>query len=152
MTFFKIYAKNQLQLAQSSALGVKLARNLVSAIGQADDTLLVFNNLHSLQNLLQRSLFYCSKYNVELCPTKTKLQVLNTTKMRAEVSFLKEFSPVILNGMKLKFEDNADHVGIVRSVIGNRPNILMRITAHKNAAAAVLHAGAARHHRGYFRC
>ena len=147
--FYKIYAKNQLQLAQSSNLGVRLARDIiVSAIGQADDVLLVSNNLHSLQNLLQLSLFYCAKYNVELCPTKTKLQVLNTTKMRAEVAYLKEFSPVKLNGRKLEFEDNADHVGIVRSVTGNLPNILTRITAHKNAVAAVLHAGAAHHHRG----
>ena len=51
--FYKIYAKSQLQMAQSSQLGVKLAKDLViSAIGQADDTLLVSNNLHSLQNLL----------------------------------------------------------------------------------------------------
>ena len=147
--FYKIYSKKQLQLAQSSRLGVKLARELVvSAIGQADDTLLVSNCLHSLQNLLQLSLIYCSKYSVELCPAKTKLQCINTTKMKTEVSYLKEFSTVNLNGTKLDFQDNADHVGIVRSTTGNLPNILTRITAHKNAVAALLHAGAANHHRG----
>ena len=45
--YYKIYGKSQLQMAQSSQLGVKLSRNLtISAIGQADDTLLVSNNLH----------------------------------------------------------------------------------------------------------
>ena len=68
--------------------------------------------------------------------------------MKTEVSYLKEFSPVNLNGAKLDFQDNADHVGIVRSTTGNLPNILTRITAHKNAVAALLHAGAANHHRG----
>jgi hypothetical protein len=70
--FYKIYARSQLQMAQDSSLGVKLSRDLIiSAIGQADDTALVSNNLHSLRNLLQLSLHYCSQYNVELCPGKT---------------------------------------------------------------------------------
>ena len=96
-------------MAQGSALGVELFRDLIiSAIGQADDTLLVSNSLHSLQNLLQLSLYYCAKYNVELCPEKTKLQVISTKNMSSEVSYLKEFSPVIMNGVKLKFHDNAE--------------------------------------------
>lgn len=45
--FYKIYSKSQLQIAQNSKLGVPLSRKLVvSAIGQADDTALVSNNLH----------------------------------------------------------------------------------------------------------
>ena len=147
--FYKIYAKNQLQMAQSSRLGVKLSKDLIiSAIGQADDTVLVSNNLHSLQNLLQLSLFYCSKFNVQLCPSKTKLQVISTKRMTAAVSYLKEYSPVKLNGVSLKFFDTAEHVGIVRSVSGNLPNIMSRLTAHKKAVSAVLHTGSARHHRG----
>ena len=146
--FYKIYAKPQLQLAHDSQLGVRLSRNLtVSAIGQADDTLLVSNSLHSLQNLLQLSLYYCSKANVELCPGKTKLQVMSTKKMRTAVDYLKEFSPVNLCGNRLEFCDETEHVGVIRSVHGNLPNILNRISAHKKAVAAVLHTGAARHHR-----
>ena len=146
--FYKIYGKSQLHMAQTSSLGVQLSRDLVvSAIGQADDTLLVSNSLHSLQNLLQLSLYYCSKYNVELCPGKTKLQVIASKKMSSEVAYLKEFSPVVLNGIKLKFHDSAEHVGIIRSVSGNLPNILDRISSHKKAVSAVLHSGAARHHR-----
>ena len=60
--YYKIYARNQLMMAQQSGLGVKLSRDLViSVIGQADDTALVSNKLHSIQNLLQLSLNYCSK-------------------------------------------------------------------------------------------
>ena len=146
--FYKIYAKSQLQMAQDSNLGVRLSKDLViSAIGQADDTLLVSNNLHSLQNLLQLSLHYCSKFNVVLCPSKTKLQVFSTKKMRSEVKYLKEFSPVHLNGSSLEFSESAEHVGIIRSVSGNLPNIYNRISSHKKALGAVLHTGAAKHHR-----
>ena len=146
--FYKIYAKPQLQMAHDSKLGVSLSRDItISAIGQADDTLLVSNNIHNLQNLLQLSLYYCSKANVELCPGKTKLQVMSTKKMKNEVDYLREFSPVNLNGKKLEFCDETEHVGVIRSVHGNLPNILNRISAHKKAVAAVLHTGAARHHR-----
>ena len=66
--YYKIFGKPQLELAQSSKLGVPLPGNLtVSGIGQADDTLLVSNNIHALQNLLQLTLHFCSKYKVDLC-------------------------------------------------------------------------------------
>ena len=68
---YKIFGKEQLQLSQDSGLGVALAKDLViSAIGQADDT------LHQLQNLFQLTLYFCKKYNVKLCIEKTKLQVV----------------------------------------------------------------------------
>ena len=140
--------KDPLELAQRSELGVKVSRDLVvSAIGQADDTLLVSNNLHNLQNLLQLSLHHCSKSNVELCPGKTKLQVLATKKMRRHVDYLKHFSPVNLNGTRLDFCDSAEHVGILRSINGNLPNIYERIFSHKKALAAVLYTGVAKQHR-----
>ena len=122
--FYKIYAKPQLQLAHDSQLGVCLTHKItISAIGQADNTLLVSNSLHNLQNLLQLSLYYCSKANVDLCPGKTKLQVISTKKMKATVDYLKVFSPVNLNGKKLDFSDESEHVGVIRSVHGNLPNI-----------------------------
>ena len=67
--------------------------------------------------------------------------------MRAEVHYLKEFSPIILNGLKLEFSESTEPVGIVRATSGNLPNIANQISSHKKAVAAVLHAGAARHHR-----
>ena len=147
--YYKIYAKSQLQLAQDSGLGVRLTnRTTISAIGQADDTVLVANNPHSLQNLLDLSLHYCRRFNVELCPGKTILQVITPKKHDKEVKYLKEFAPIVLNQVKLQYKNTAVHVGIIRATTGNLPNILDRIVAHKRAVAAVLHIGAARNHRG----
>ena len=41
----------------------------------------------------------------------------------------------------------ATHVGVVRSINGNGPNIIERLSAHRIAVYAVLHAGLARGHR-----
>ena len=41
----------------------------------------------------------------------------------------------------------ASHVGILRSVDGNGPNISARLTAHRRAVFSVLHSGLARGHR-----
>ena len=135
-------------MAQDSLLGVNLTRDIaVAAIGQADDTVLVSNNLHSLQNLLHLSIEYCKRYNVELCQEKTKLQALSLRRHCKELEYLKDFSPVALNGIKLKFSETAEHVGVIRSTSGNLPNIMTRISSHKRAMAAVIHSGAAKNHR-----
>ena len=46
---YEIYAREQLHLAERSKLGVKLGNLVVSGIGQADDTVLVSNNLDNCQ-------------------------------------------------------------------------------------------------------
>ena len=75
------------------------------------------------------------------------MQAICTKDMANEVEYLKKFSPVKLNGVKIKFKSNTEHVGIVRSVSGNLPNILQRISSHKAAIGAVLSNGLAKHHR-----
>ena len=86
--YYKIYGRNEHMMAQQSGLGVKLSRDLViSVIGQADDTALVSNKLHSIQNLLQLSLNYCSKANIELCPEKTVLQAIFPSRFANEVNY-----------------------------------------------------------------
>ena len=67
--------------------------------------------------------------------------------MAKEVVYLKKYSPVNMKGTRIKFESNTEHVGIVRSVNGNLPNILQRISSHKAALGAVLANGLAKHHR-----
>ena len=52
-----------------------------------------------------------------------------------------------INGIKLKFHDSAEHVGVIRAVSGNLPNIVNRISSQKKAVGAVLHNGLAKHHR-----
>ena len=120
----------------------------VSGIGQADDTVLLSNSLFSLQNLLYLSLNFCKKQQVILCVEKTKLQVLSTPNMKNDVNYMKLISPVKINGQKIDFFEEVEHVGVVRSTNGNLPNLITRITSHKKALAAVLFTGMARAHRG----
>ena len=52
-----------------------------------------------------------------------------------------------MNGRKLHFHADTEHVGIIRSSSGNLPNVMNRIFSNKRAIGTVLHAGAARSHR-----
>ena len=71
--FYKLYNNEQLKSAQDSKLGVNIGSGVISAIGQADDVLLVSESLHSLQLLVYLTEQYCLKYRVLLEPSKTKL-------------------------------------------------------------------------------
>ena len=53
--FYKIFGKDQLVTAQQSGLGVGLGVITVAAIGKADDTALVSNDINDIQNLLNLS-------------------------------------------------------------------------------------------------
>ena len=65
--YYKVFGKPQLQLAQKSGLGVSLPGGTkVSAVGQADDTILVSDDIYAVQNLLELTNFFCHKYGVEL--------------------------------------------------------------------------------------
>ena len=47
----------------------------------------------------------------------------------------------------INFSDNADHVGVYRSVSGgNLPHVIDRISSHRRALVLVLPVGAAKHH------
>ena len=63
---YKIFGREQLELAQQSSLGVRLGNLVVSAIGQADDTVLISNDINFLFYLLQLTNYYCQKNQVDL--------------------------------------------------------------------------------------
>ena len=46
----------------------------ISSIDQADDVVLVADNLNALQGLLDLSLYFCKKKHITLSPGKTKFQ------------------------------------------------------------------------------
>ena len=71
--FYKLYNNEQLKTAQESKLGVDIGSGIISAIGQADDVVLVSDSLYSLQLLVTLTELYCSKFRVLLEPSKTKL-------------------------------------------------------------------------------
>ena len=141
---YKLYNNDLLKTVQKSSQGVNLGNGLViSGIGQADDVALVSNNIHSLFNILNLALNFCNKYHIKLSPDKTKLLALS----RNTDQFV-PYNPIKIDGEGIKFSDEAEHVGILRSSHGNIPNILRRLTAHRKAVAANLFAGTARSHRG----
>ena len=114
---------------------------VVSAIGQVDDTAIVSNNLFDLSYLLElTNTLYGTKNCVEICAEETKLQVYAPDESY-DVSFDYAHNPIKINGLQIKFSSTAEHVGIVRSIEGNRPTIFAGFTGHRRALAAVMHIG-----------
>ena len=142
--YYKIFSKEQLTICQDSNMGVSVHGIVTSAIGQADDTALVSNSLTDLQNLLDLALSVCNRNQIVLCTNKTKLQVVSPPSFSSAVPS----STVTIEGTPIKFDEEAEHLGVIRSIHGNSPNLLNRFSKHKKALGGVLHAGLARHHRG----
>ena len=117
--FYKIFGKEQLTTAQMSDLGVRLRNLTVSSIGQADNTLLLSNDIYALYYLLHLTQSFCSKYLVNLSAEKTKLQVYKRSKDDPEILH----NPIKIDGKIVPFVDETEHVGIIRSTEGNGPAI-----------------------------
>ena len=145
---YKLCNNFQLSTAQMSSLGVDLVSNVVSAIGLADDTVLLSDSLSKLSGLLHLTVEYCKQYHVELVPEKTKLLSFFPNNQELQVYIQKLTNPLSLSGHEIGFSSSAEHVGIIRSVEGNMPNILGRISARNRAIMALLPTGMARSHRG----
>ena len=141
---YKIYNNELLNQAQDSKLGINLGGSLVvSAIGQADDTVLVSNDLTKLRHILKITLDYCSKFNVQLNSSKTKLVMIPPPRQSSFVPY----NPISINGRVINLVDQAEHVGVIRSVHGNMPNILQRVASFKKAIGSVIACGLAKGHR-----
>ena len=78
---------------------------------------------------------------MELCADKTKLLLY------ADKTVSVPLNPILINGEAVDFSHEAEHVGIVRSIHGNLPNLLNRIQCSKTATNATLASGLARGHR-----
>ena len=145
--YYKIFGKEQLDSAQRSKLGIWIGKNIcVSAIGQADDTVLVSNDINNLLLLLQLTITYCERHFVDLCAEKTRLQVFLP---HSHQNFLETtYNPIKINGKTIDFSATAEHVGILRSTDGNHPSIMARFSAHRRSIAAILHCGLARNQLG----
>ena len=68
--------------------------------------------------------------------------------MHLDVQYVKETFPLKIDNEFIEYSETAEHVGMVRCTSGNIPSLLARMTAHKKALGAVLHAGLAKSHRG----
>ena len=121
---------------------------VVSAVGQADDVMLVANDLYDLQLLVKLTENYCTKYRVKLEPTKTKLIAYWSKHQEVAVKHAEKIHNITIRGTKVKLSQELEHVGVIRNTCGNMPYIIDRIAKHKKALGAVLFTGAAKSHRG----
>ena len=65
---YKIYNNDVLSLLQKSNQGVHIGQGwTISSVGQADDVALLSNDINYLQNILNLTLSYCKRHNIELC-------------------------------------------------------------------------------------
>ena len=143
---YKIYNNEQLCMAQDSGLGTAISGLPVAAVGQADDTALLSNNIHQLQHLLDLSILYCNKHQVKLSAGKTKLLVYSKNETDY-TKYVKLLSPLHIGDTQIMFATEAEHVGVLRSLSGNLPHIHQRIVNHKKALGQILRMGMSRRHR-----
>ena len=144
--FYKLYNNEQLREAQESGLGSSVGSHQVAAVGQADDSALCSNDIYQLQYLLNLTRNYCSKYQVELSASKTKLLAFSS-KDTDYTKYCDLVSPIQLGSTNIKFVNIAEHVGIMRSTSGNLPHIQQRIASHKKSLGSILYSGLSRRHR-----
>ena len=145
--YYKLYNNEQLNSAQESSLGVDIGSSVVSAVGQADDVILLSGSLDDLRLLVRLTEKYCAKFRVKLEPGKTKLMVFNKPNNQFVVDHAKLTNSITISGQPIKFATEAEHVGVIRHTTGNLPNIVNRIAKHKKVVGSVLSAGMARRHR-----
>ena len=127
-------------------LGIRVGPVDIAAVGQADDVVILSNDIHFLNFLLKLTVDYCKKYHVTLAPEKTKLIAFSKKSHKQFVKYQKLISPITIDNTPIKFSNTAEHVGVIRHTDGNLPHILGRITAHTKALYSVLPAVLARNH------
>ena len=141
---YKVYSNENLTTAQNSSQGIAMGGSqVISAIGFADDTALGANKLSNLSNILYLTTKYCEKYCVTLCAEKTKLLRIS----KCDPNLLEVYNPIFIDGHQIDFSEEAEHVGVIRSIKGNIPHLLSRISAHRKAIGATLSAGVAQKSR-----
>lgn len=145
--FYKLYNNEQLNTADKSQLGVDIGSTIVSAVGAADDVILISNDITKLSYLARLTEIYCSNYRVKLVPSKTKLLPVFSKKHSEIIEYSRLINPIKIAGEKVEFVEQANHVGVTRCSTNNLTNIHQRITAHKKSLAAVTSAGLARGHK-----
>ena len=92
---YKLFNNEMFDLVQSSNLGADIGENLVlSAVGQADDTALLSNELFMLMLILRLVTDYCIKYNVQLSSSKTKLMEISPPRVKGRATY----NPINFNG------------------------------------------------------
>ena len=80
------------------------------------------------------------KFNINLSTTKTKLLMLCP---KSQLNWA-PYNPIKIQNDQIYFEEQAEHVGVIRSTVGNMTNLFNRISAFKRALGSVISCGLAR--------
>ena len=128
---YQLTNDEQLETAQRSELGVdmglvvdsnnNIVKQILSAVGQADDVGLLSSCLHSLKCLLQLTEMYCSKYHVHLVSSKTKLLAFSPKNLSEQTRLDLSVIDIVVDNEIVTPTPHAAHVGVVRSTEGNGP-------------------------------
>jgi hypothetical protein len=146
---YKLANNKELIVTQQSDLGLHLGEVHCASVGQADDVALLIDDIHKLQCILQQAIDYANEYHIEMVPEKTKLLCYTPRGQALDTYYWRVVSPITMDGLRISFSEEAEHVGILRSTqAGNMANLLSRESAHTKAVHAVLPAGLARDHLG----
>ena len=144
---YKLANNSELVLLQKSLLGVDIGPVHVASVGQADDVALVSSCPFKLQGLLNLAVEYAKSHHVQMVREKTKLLCYYPSGHQQQINYWQLTSPITMDGVKVPFSLEAEHVGILRSPnAGNLASVVARISAHTKALHAVLPAGLARRH------
>ena len=128
-----------LRLNSSECLNyIKFNHNV---IGQADDLIVVSDNIYKLQCLVKLINDYCHDHKVTLVPSKTKLLCFGPNKFKNFIDFCKVINPIKIGEKIIDFDSKMEHVGVLRSVAGNMEALSSRITAQKRAIGSVISIG-----------
>ena len=79
--------------------------------------------------------------------SKTKLLVYTTKHTELQSKVEVATTTINVDGLVISPSQEVANVGVLRSAEGNGPNISARLSAHRKAVFAVLHAGIAKGHQ-----
>ena len=111
-------------LAMFVAAGLTAVGVHVDSVGQADDVLLISNSIHHLRNLVKLTKNYCDSFHATLGANKTKLVAFGDI-LSLKIYYDKLACNISINKKLIQFSEEAEHVGVLTSVIGNLPALLV---------------------------
>ena len=113
---FQLTTNNELQTLNSTGLGVPIGPVSLTALRQAEDVVLLSNNLSGIQSLINTAVDLASQMNYRNVTSKTKLLITNPKPYKHPGA--KPIPPsthLIVDSVYVPVSPQATHLGIVRS-------------------------------------
>jgi hypothetical protein len=137
---YKTYLKDLLDMLEKTQMGCYIGDiNLVSPTC-ADDMLVMARSMYHLQVLLQIIAAYANEEHYVIHPIKSLILPINV-QSEAQLNFLEEYKPWIINGEPLPLSRELVHVGIQRDLNNVNASVDTRISNGRKTIYALLGAG-----------